>query len=198
MKIPRAILTTVLGSSLVLGAHAGFGASSSSAGHVPAGQILKVNVILKDAVLCDGSVRLEAGLYEVNIRSLGDGSARVTFKGNGKTGQATGKVQGRDGVVVEGGLQPGTADPMQKVQPVGVVVEGGKQPSLAPSFASFGFTPQSQASFQKQGNHLNVIVKGQGSNQILIGLLLPAVQKVREAAVPPASGAAQGTSKIKN
>ena len=159
MKIRSPLLTSVLA------AHAAFAASSSSAGHVPAGQMLRVNVVLKDAVLCDGSVRLEAGPHVAEIRSLGDGSVRATFQRPGQAScQASGKIVG---VVVEGGKQPGAAN--------AVVVEGGKQPS----FASFGFTPQSQTSFEKQGNHLNVIVKGPGSNQILIGLLLPAVQKIR-------------------
>ena len=148
---------------------------------------LRTKVQFQQAILCDGSVRLEPGLYDVSFKSLGDGSVRATISGNGKTGHATGKVQGQE-VVVQGGLQPGAAESVQKVQPgaaSAVVVQGGKQPSAPPTFATMGFTPQSQASFQKQGNKLNVIVKGQGSNQILIGLLLPAVQKVREAANSP-------------
>jgi hypothetical protein len=188
MKIPRAILTTVLGSSLVLGAHAGFAASSSSGGHVPAGQTIRVNVILQEAALCDGSVRLEAGPHVAEIRSLGDGSVKAAFLTPGRPPcNASGKIVG---VVVEGGLQPGAAN--------AVVVEGGKQPGAAnsvvveggkqPSFASFGFTPQSQVSFQKQGNSLSVIVKGRGSNQIFIRFKLPAVQAQQ----------APGGSKIKN
>lgn len=147
---------------------------------------LRTKVEFKQAVLCDGSVRLEPGLYDVSFKSLGDGSVRATISGNGKTGHATGKVQGHE-VVVQGGLQPGAAESVQKVQPGAanaVVVQGGRQ-NTPPSFASMGFTPQSQASLQQQGNNLNVIVNGQGSNQILIGLLLPAVQKVREAANKP-------------
>jgi hypothetical protein len=138
---------------------------------------LKTKVEFKQAVLCDGSVRLEPGMYDVSFKSLGDGSVRATISGNGKTGHATGKIQGHE-VVVQGGLQPGAAASVQKIQPA------NQQPA-APSFASMGFTPQSQASPQQQGDKLNVIVNGQGSNQILIGLLLPAVQKVREAANKP-------------
>lgn len=191
MKIRRAILTTVLGSSLVLGAHGGFAASSSSAGHVPAGQMLRVSVDLAQAADCENNVRLDAGRHVVEIMSHGDGSVGAAFLTPAKhTCQASGKIVG---VVVEGGRQPGAIN--------SVVVEGGRQPEAAnsvvveggkqPSFVSFGFTPQSQVSFQKQGNHLNVIVKGQGSNQILIGLLLPAIQpsyaeKAREAAASPA------------
>ena len=67
---------------------------------------------------------------------------------------------------MQGGLQPGAAN--------AVVVQGGMQPnapSAPPTFAEGpGFTPQSRASAQVQGNHLNVIVQGQGTNQILIGL----------------------------
>jgi hypothetical protein len=148
---------------------------------------LRTKVEFKQAVLCDGSVRLEPGLYDVSFKSLGDGSVRATISGNGKTGHATGKVQGHE-VVVQGGLQPGAAASVQKVQPGGANTAagpGGTQANTPPSFATMGFTPQSQASLQQQGNNLNVIVKGQGSNQILIGLLLPAVQKVREAANKP-------------
>lgn len=162
MKI-RPLLTSFLASSLLL-AVAPMPAPIYM--NIPAGESVKTSVRLQQAALCDGSVRLEPGLYSFSMSSLGDGSVRVTISGNGKTGHATGKVQGHE-VVVQGGLQPGAANP--------VVVQGGKQPG-APSFASLGFTPQSQSSFQTQGTHLNVIVKGQGSNSILIGLLLPAAK----------------------
>jgi len=190
MKILGTIQATILGSSLVLGGDAAFGASSGAGGaHVPAGETLRTKISLPQAALCDDGVRLEKGSYDASIKSMGDGSVRVTISGNGKTGHVTGKVQGHE-VVVEGGLQPGAAQSVQKVQPGAansVVVEGGRQPSAAnsviiqggkqPSFASFGFTPQSQVSPQISGNRLNLVIKGQGSNAILIGLLLPAVQK---------------------
>lgn len=183
MKIRRPLLSSAVASLLVLAMRP----MPAPIYMIPNGQTLALGtqVQLPQAVLCDGSVRLAPGAYDVSMKSLGDGSVRVTFTGNGKTGHATGKVQGHEGVVVQGGLQPGVANSVQKVQPAGanaVVVQGGKQPS----FAAFGFTPESPASFQKQGNRLNMILKGQGSNQILIGLLLPAVQKAREAASGPA------------
>lgn len=40
-------------------------------------------------------------------------------------------------------------------------------------FSAMGFTPQSQVVFQKVGTNLNVIIKGLGTNQILIALTLP-------------------------
>ena len=125
--------------------------------NIPVGETFKTRVELPQAAFCDGSVRLEKGPYEIQIRSLGDGSVRATFRhasvnGDGKPAEATGKVQGHEFV--------------------------GKQPAnTPPTFAMLGFTPQIRATTQVQGNHLNVIVNGQGSNHILIGLLLPAVQK---------------------
>lgn len=159
--------------------------------NVPLGETFQTSVKLSQALLCDGSVRLEPGMYDLKIRSLGDGTARATFSGNGKTCQATGKVQGHEGIVVQGGLQPGAANSVQKVQPGpgksdGIIIQGGKQPSTAPSFATLGFAPQSPASFQQVGNKMNLLLKGNGNNQILIGLLVPAVQKIREAASRPA------------
>ena len=177
MKVRRPLLTSVLASVLLLS----MGPMPAPIYmNIPVGETfsLGTRVQLQTPVFCDGSVRLEPGAYDLHFKSLGDGSVIATFTGNGKTGHAKGKVQGHDGIIIQGGLQPGAAN--------AIVVEGGKQPSKAPSFATMGFTPQSQAATQRQGNHLNVIVNGQGTNQILIGLLLPAVQKVREAAAPPA------------
>ncbi len=168
MKVRRPLLTSVLASLLLLS----MGPMPAPIYmNIPAGEMLRLGtrLELKNAVLCDGSVRLEPGSYDLHFKSMGDGSVHVTISGNGKTCHATGKVQGHDGIIIQGGLQPGATN--------AVVVQGGKQPSKAPSFATMGFTPQSQAIPQIQGNHLNVIVNGQGTNQILIGLLLPAVQK---------------------
>lgn len=180
MKIRRPLLTSALASLLVLAMQP---MPAPIYMNIPAGETLKTKISLPQAVLCDGSVRLEKGSYDVLVKSLGDGSVRATISGNGKTGHATGKVLGHE-VVVQGGLQPGAAESVQKVQPGAanaIVVQGGKQPT-APSFATMGFTAQRQAALQKQGGRLNLVLKGQGSNQILIGLLLPAVQSAREAA----------------
>lgn len=176
MKTRRPTLTAVLAAVLLLS----MGPMPAPIYmNIPAGQTLELGQKLQlgQAALCDGSVRLEPGLYGLSFRSLGDGSVRVTISGNGRTCHATGKVQGHE-VVVQGGLQPGAAESVQKIQPA-----GQKPPS--PNFSSMGFTPGSVPVSQLQGNKLNIVVKGQGSNQILIGLLLPAVQKVREAANKP-------------
>lgn len=163
--------------------------------NIPAGETLRTRLVLQQAALCDDGLRLEKNVpYDVSIRSLGDGSVHVTISGNGRTGHATGKVQGHE-VVVQGGLQPGAANSVVVqggAQPSAanpVIVQGGKQPDAAnsvivqggrqagaPSFASLGFTPHSQTSFQLQGNRLNVHLKGQGANAILIGLTLPAAK----------------------
>jgi hypothetical protein len=172
MNVPRRLLTSVLAALLLL-SMAPMPAPIYM--NVPSGEVFATKVQFEQAALCDGSVRLEKGSYDVSVKSLGDGSVRATISGNGKTCQVTGKIKGHEGVVAPGGLQPGADVSVQKVQPAGA----------APSFTSLGFTPRSEFSFQKHGNQLNVILKGQGSNQILIGLLLPAVQKVREAANKP-------------
>ncbi len=185
MNVRRPLLTSLLASLLLLS----MGPMPAPIYmNIPAGEMLKLGtrLELKNEVLCDGSVRLEPGVYDLHFKSLGDGSVIATFTGNGRTGHAKGKVQGHDGIVVQGGMKPGEANAVQKVQPApgaanAIVVQRGK----APSFATMGFTPQSQAMPQIQGNHLNVIVNGQGTNQILIGLLLPAVQKIPEAAAKP-------------
>jgi hypothetical protein len=186
MKIRRPILSSALAAVLLLS----MGPMPAPIYmNVPLDETLQTSVKLSQAVLCDGSVRLDPGMYDLKIRSLGDGTARATFTGNGKTGHASGKVQGHDGIVVQGGLQPGEANAVQKVQPGpgksdGIIIQGGSQPA-AVHFSTLGFTPQSPASLQKVGNQVSLLLKGHGNNQILIGLLVPAVQKVREAAHAP-------------
>lgn len=174
MKTRRHVLATGLASLLVL-------AMSPMPApiymNIPAGEMLKLRVDLPPAA-CEGGGTLEKGPYDLELRSMGDGSVRAMFRrasvnGDGKTCQATGKVQGHE--VVPGALNA-----------VGAPNAKPNAANTPPTFATLGFTPQIRPTTLAQGHHLNVIVKGQGSNQILIGLLLPAVQKVREAAAAPA------------
>jgi hypothetical protein len=174
MKTRRNVLASALASLLVL-------AMSPMPApiymNIPAGETLKLSFDLPQAALCDGSVRVEKGQHEIQIRSMGDGTVRATINfasvnGDGKTCQATGKMRGHE-------LVP--AAPNAAGAP-----NAKPNANTPPTFATLGFTPQIRPTTQVQGNHLNVIAKGQGSNEILIGLLLPAVQKVREAAAAPA------------
>ncbi|HQQ77399.1 MAG TPA: hypothetical protein PLB01_08585 [Thermoanaerobaculia bacterium] len=132
---------------------------------VAAGQTFQKGVVLETAVLCDGSVRLEKGTYDVKFESLGKNKIRATFfQGGARKGEA-------NGIIIIGGSN----------QALGGV--RGPGPGPAPggtnafSFNDLGLHPSSAHALQKQGDKLNLVVNGQGTNQILIGLLLPAVQK---------------------
>ncbi|MBK9063364.1 MAG: hypothetical protein IPL89_09245 [Acidobacteria bacterium] len=132
---------------------------------VAAGQTFQKGVVLESAVLCDGSVRLEKGAYDVKFESLGNNKVRATFfQGGAKKGEANGIIAVRgSNQALGGGKGPGPGPG-----------PGGRN---ATSFNDLGLHPTSAQAFQKQGDKLNLVVSGQGTNQILIGLLLPAVQK---------------------
>jgi hypothetical protein len=131
---------------------------------VAAGQTFKKGVVLESAVLCDGSVRLEKGAYDVKFESLGNNKVRATFfQGGARKGEANGIIAVGSSQALGGVRGPGPGP-----------APGGKN---ATSFNDLGLHPTSAQAFQKQGDKLNLVVGNQGSNQILIGLLLPAVQK---------------------
>jgi hypothetical protein len=140
------------------------------------------HVTLQQAALCDGSVKLAPGAYKVDIVSLADGSVRASFFDS--TGRKAGEARGiaiiRQGSApAPGSAQPGAANSVQKVQPAG-------SQASAPNFAAAGFGPNSRSTFHTEGQSLKLeIFSSDGSSSILIGLLLPAVQKVREAAAKP-------------
>ena len=129
---------------------------STSSPTLPAMATFQVNVKLTSQAKCGSTgILLPVGFYAVKIESLGPGSVRATFSGNGKTCQT-----------------PGTLTATTTSQSLTTL-----STSTTQTFTTMGFTSQSQVVIQTVGTKLNVIVKGLGSNQILIGLLVPAVQK---------------------
>lgn len=145
--------------ALVLAAAASSTAASAAPVAVERGVVVQgglhfqKSIVLETAAFCDGSVRLEKGAYDVKFESLGKNKVRATF--------------------FQGGMRKGEAQ--------GIIIIGGAPANHggpgAFSFEDLGLRPVSAHAFQKQGEKLNLVVSGQGSNQILIGLLLPAVQK---------------------
>jgi hypothetical protein len=108
-----------------------------------------VRVTLTQAVLCDGSVRLAPGAYDVHVKSAGDGSVRAGF--------------------FQGGVKKGESR--------GIIAVRKASTEKSPSLASLGFSSNSPSSLRPDGQKLSLEIGAPGSNQILIGLLVPAVQK---------------------
>ena len=147
---------------------------------VAAGQTFQKGVVLETAVLCDGSVRLEKGTYDVKFESLGKNKVRATFfQGGAKKGEASG--------IIAINSAPSNRSTSRYI--------GETEKNM--SFNDLGLHPSSAHALQKQGDKLNLVVGNQGSNQILIGLLLPAVQKgiIAPIDMPGAQGA-QGAQKV--
>jgi hypothetical protein len=115
-------------------------------------------VHLEHAASTAGGGTLLPGDYDVKIRSLAGWDVRASFfdKNGALVLEADGKISG----------------PATSAHGAGGGGGAGKV-----RFQDLHFTPQSSHSFVKQGNAINFIINGQGTNHILIGLLLPAVQK---------------------
>jgi hypothetical protein len=155
------------------------------------GSTFEITVRLQQTALCDGSVKLNPDMYQVKIASLGEDKVLASFfdsKGR-KAGEAHGIIAVlRQGAAAPGAAAPGAAN-SQKVQP-GADTLNKVQPGAAEAtinFARAGFNGQSKIEFRPpEGRSQKLEITSQdGSHAILIGLLLPAVQKVREAAAQP-------------
>lgn len=134
--------------------------------NVVKGETFRTQIQLTETAKTPGGGTLSPGAYDVEIVSLGGAAVRASFfdKTGRKAGEATGKIVGG-----------GAASP-------GAHGAGGGGGAGKGSFQDLHFTSQSPKSFVKQGGSLNFVIGAGGGDQILIGLLLPAVQKVREAA----------------
>jgi hypothetical protein len=117
---------------------------------VPGGLQFQKLIVLDQDLKTEGGGTLLKGSYEVRFESLGSNKVRATF--------------------FQGGTRKGEANGI-------IIVNGAPSKRSATSFEDLGLHPSSAHAFQKQGEKLNLVVNGQGTNQILIGLLLPAVQK---------------------
>ncbi|HQQ77398.1 MAG TPA: hypothetical protein PLB01_08580 [Thermoanaerobaculia bacterium] len=159
MKIRRTILASLLSAVLLLATSplpAQTYTLTTQAPQVTTMTPFQINVYLAQPTLCGTTkVLLPKGAYAVKIESLGAGSVRATFTGNGKTCQNPGTLTASSG------------------NPLGGTTSSYGTTTAGQSFAAMGFTPQSQVVTQTVGTKLNVIVKGLGTNQILIGLTLP-------------------------
>ena len=159
MKIRRPILASLLAAVLLLTTSPlpAQSYSLSTSPSLPSMAAFQINVKLASPAKCGTTgILLPAGIYVLKIESLSPGNVRGTFSGNGKTCQAPGTL-----TAATSSLSPTSLSTTS----LGT--------SSAQTFATLGFTPQSAVVYQKVGTRLNVIVKGLGSNQILIGLTLP-------------------------
>ena len=143
-------------------------------------ELLKPNksVTFNQTLLCDGSVRLEKGVpYGVQV-AMGDGSVRASFFD--QTGRKVGEAHGIIAVLkpnaAAGAPAPGAMS-SQKVQPA------AGQAAAPQTFAKLGFSANSPLTVKVEGQTARLdILSTDGVHTIQIGLLVPAVQKVREAA----------------
>jgi len=154
MKIRRPILASLVTALLLLATRplpAQTYTLSTSGPTLTSMAAFQVNVKLTSPAKCGSTgVLLPVGFYAVKIESLGGSSVRATFSGNGKTCQT-----------------PGILTATTTSQSLTTLSTSTTQTST-----NLGFTSQSQVVVQTVGTKVNVIVKGLGSNQILIGLTL--------------------------
>ena len=142
------------------------------------GEATETRVKLSQAALCDGSVRLEPGEYNLKIVSMGDGSVRASFFD--KSGRKAGEANGIIAV-----LKHAQAEAPQALKGKNKAASDGSLPaeSLSLNFSKAGFVPGSRANVKQQGQNLNLeILSSDRTRAILIALLVPAVHKVRAAA----------------
>ena len=126
------------------------------------GDAFKTRVTLSEAAKTPGGGMLAPGAYEVEIAALGGQEVRATFFD--KTGRKAGEANGK--IVEQGGA----------TQAHGAGGGGGAGKA---TFQDIHFSSETPKSFVRQGQSLNLVIGKTDTIHILIGLLLPAVQKLR-------------------
>ena len=109
---------------------------------------LDVQVKLTQAAMADGSVRLAPGVYDVHVVTAADGKVTAGF--------------------FQGGVKRGEAHGIIAVRKAG----GSK----THTFTSLGLGSSSPSALKPLGQGLSLEIGAPGTNQVLIGLLLPAVK----------------------
>ncbi len=210
MRFSRKVFPGVVAAFLVmaspLGAFTLLESNSNQKVLVARGDTFRAHVRLGQAALGDGSVKLQPGEYNVEIFSMGDGSVRASFFDltGRKAGEAHGLIallrpaatapastnvpavqsQGTNAKVATARASTNVPAVQSQGTSVQTVAPGSPAGQVALNFTTLGFAPNSRSSFRQQGPKLNLEILSQdGSRGVLIGLLVPAVQKVREAAV---------------
>jgi hypothetical protein len=167
MKIRPSVIAAAFGAAAVIAASA---PAIQNAEDVSAGErFRRPNVSIDTETRLPGGGMLAKGLpAEVEIESLGQGKVKATFfQGGARKGEANGIIS------VNGAPAPGT----RRAQGAGPDGKG------ALKLSDLGFNPASPASFVRSAGKVDFVIGNPGANQILIGLLLPAVQ-VNPAAAP--------------
>jgi hypothetical protein len=148
----RALLVLALSSSLV---------ASAMPTAVERGVVVQGGLHFQKTIVLDQNLRTEGGgtllkgSYEVHFDSLAGNKVRASFfQGGARKGEA-------NGIIIVNSVP--AADKAHR--------------GAAVSFEDLGLRPTSAHAFRMQGQRLDLVVGQQGTNQILIGLLLPAVQK---------------------
>lgn len=151
-----------------------------SADAVSAGDRLRRIVSIDtETLLPGGGTLLKSAPADVEIESLGKGKVRATFfQGGARKGEA-------EGIILLGGAPavPG---------PKGPAAGPGGRPGPGPlRLSDLGFDANTPYVFSRGAGKVELVIGNPGANQILIGLLLPAVQAPqvvapqKPAAVPP-------------
>jgi hypothetical protein len=149
---------------------------------VARGDTFSFEVTLPQAASADGTHTLSPNvLTRVDVVSMGDGSVRAKFfQGGVFKGETHGIIAILRKASAPAAAPPGQAPANSEKIQSSKAQKGAPTEQLSLNFSKIGFGAGSKASAVPQGQKTNVeVLSTDGGHEILIGLLVPAVQKVR-------------------